>query len=61
MRRYISAIWKDTNRLNARECQSLLSEMYYQVAQAPPEVKKLGDFWVELLEVRVTGEGDGRG
>ena len=35
VRRFVADLWQESNRLNAREAQLLLSEMFYQVAQQP--------------------------
>ena len=50
MKKYVVAIWRDTNRLTTLDVHQLLTEMFYHVSQAPSQMKQLGEFWLELLE-----------
>ena len=45
VRRFVCELWQESNRLNAREAQLLLSEMFYQVAQQPAQVARLMALW----------------
>ena len=50
VRRFVGDMWRETNRLNAKESGLLLAEMYYQVAEQPDMVGRLVDLWTHLLE-----------
>ena len=55
VKKYVVAIWRDTNRLTTLDVHQLLTEMFYHVSQAPTQMKRLGAFWLELLDASRAG------
>ena len=51
VRKFVEGLWCETNRINAKECREILSDMFYLAASlGPSEVGQLCALWVRMVE-----------
>ena len=51
VRQFVVGLWTETNRINAKECAEILSDMFYLTASLGSEaVGQLMSLWVRMVD-----------